>query len=84
MHIAADLVLGRPDGAALPLVSEAMLHLFDNSMSMLLLATRTDMLDVLKKKDVKIATVEDFCFPCNVSMVFPACTISSGGFGPSM
>ena len=54
------MVLDRPDGAALPLVSEAMLHLFDRSMSMLPFATRTDMLDALKSKDVKIATVEEF------------------------
>ena len=56
-YCCTDLVLGRQDGAASPLVSEAILHLVDTSRSMLLFATRTYMLDALtgKNKGVKIA-----------------------------
>ena len=32
----------------------------------------------------KLLLSRDFCTPCSVSMVFPTCVISSGGFGPSM
>ena len=48
----------RPDGSDLYLISSPLLHIFDQTISMLPFATRTDMIDALKKFDVKMSDVD--------------------------
>ena len=42
------------------LISPAFLHIFDQTMSMVPFATRSDMNDALKHADVKVSAVESF------------------------
>ena len=48
------------DGTMIRLISPALLHIFDQTMSMVPFATRTDMYDALKVADVKASAVENF------------------------
>ena len=50
----------RPDGSDLYLISSHLLHIFDQTMSMLPFATRTDMIEALKRADAKISEVNSF------------------------
>ena len=50
----------RPDGSDLYLISSPLLHIFDQTMSMLPFATRTDMIEALKMADTKLSDVDSF------------------------
>ena len=50
----------RNEDASYRLISPALLHIFDQTMSMVPFATRTDMIDALKNADVKASAVETF------------------------
>ena len=50
----------RPDGSDLYLISSPLLHIFDQTMSMLPFATRTDMIEALKMSDTKLSDVDSF------------------------
>ena len=50
----------RPDGSDLFLISSPLLHVFDQTMSKLLFATRTDMVDALKMSDTRLSDVDSF------------------------
>ena len=50
----------RPDGSDLYLISANLLHIFDQTMSMLPFATRTDMIEALKASDTRLSDVDAF------------------------
>ena len=50
----------RPDGTILYLISSPLLHIFDQTMSMLPFATWTDMFEALMKADAKASDVDAF------------------------
>ena len=50
----------RPDGSDLFLISSPLLHIFDQTKSMLPFATRTDMIDELKMSDTRLSDVDSF------------------------
>lgn len=54
------LLCCRPDGSDLYLISSNLLHIFDQTLSMLPFATRTDMIEALKRADAKISEVDSF------------------------
>jgi hypothetical protein len=54
------LVCCRPDGTNLYLLFFPLLHIFDQNMSMLPFATRTNMLEALKLSDTKLSDVDTF------------------------
>ena len=51
------LLCCRADGSDLYLISSNFLHIFDQTMSMLPFATRTDMIEAFKRADAKISEV---------------------------
>ena len=50
----------RPDGSELYFISSNILHMFDQIMSMLPFATRTDMIEALKMSDARLSDVDAF------------------------
>ena len=48
------------DRSFLRLISPELLHIFDQTMSLIPFATKTDMYEALKKADKRASTVEDF------------------------
>ena len=51
--------VGRSDGTPLDVISSQLLHMFDECMSMLPFATRTDMADAMSKADVQYSKIQD-------------------------
>ena len=50
----------RPDGTDLFLISSPLLHIFNQTMSMLPFATLADMVDLLKMSDTRLSDVDSF------------------------
>jgi hypothetical protein len=50
----------RPDGTDFYLISSPFLHMFDQTMSMLPFATRTDIFEAIKNADAKASDVDAF------------------------
>jgi len=48
------------DRTYLRLISADLLHIFDQAMSLIPFATKTDMYEALRKADIRAATVDDF------------------------
>ena len=59
-HCSDCFLCCRPDGSDLDLISSYLLHIFDQTMSMLPFATRTDMIEAFKRADAKISEVDSF------------------------
>jgi hypothetical protein len=54
----------RLDGTDFYLISSPFLHMFEQTMSMLPFATRTDMFEAIKKADAKASDVDAFLATC--------------------